>query len=165
MNADHEMLKIGLGRDLHRLVNGRPFLLGGIEIPFEKGELGQSDGDVLSHAVTDAILGAASLGDIGELFPSEDPAYKDADSMKLLKDAWLRVKAKGWRLINLDCVISCEKPKLLPHREAIRRSLALALEANPDQVFIKGKTAEGMGPIGSGEAVEALAVCLLRNGD
>ena len=161
-NAKQGMFRIGLGRDLHRLVKGRPFLLGGVEIPFEKGELGHSDGDVLAHAVTDAILGAASLGDIGELYPSEDPAYRDANSMNLLKDVWQRVKAKGWRLINLDCVISCEKPKLLPHREAIRLALALALEANPDQVFVKGKTGEGLGPIGRGEAVEGLAVCLLE---
>ena len=140
-------------------------MLGGVEIPFEKGEIGHSDGDVLSHAVIDAILGAAALGDIGELFPPDDPAYEGADSLELLKRAWGRVKTEGWRLANLDCVISCEKPRLLPYREAIRRSLALALEANPGQIFIKGKTGEGLGPIGTGEAVEALAVCLLGTGD
>jgi len=154
--------RIGLGRDLHRLVSGRKFLLGGVEIPFEKGELGHSDGDVLAHAVCDAILGATGLGDIGELFPDSDPAYKDADSMELLKHAWQRVKAQGWRLANLDCVVSCEKPKILPYRDRICSSLAKALDADPTQVFVKGKTAEGLGPTGSSEAVEAIAVCLLN---
>jgi len=153
--------RIGIGRDLHRLVSGRKFLLGGVEIPFEKGELGHSDGDVLAHAVCDAILGAAGLGDIGELFPDSDPAYKDADSIELLRRAWQRVKAQGWRLANLDCVVCCEKPKILPHRDKIRSSLAKALDADPALVFVKGKTAEGLGPIGSGEAVEGTAVCLL----
>jgi len=159
-----KMQTIGIGRDLHRLASGRRFLLGGVEIPFDKGELGHSDGDVLAHAVCDAILGAAGLGDIGELFPDSDPAYKDADSMELLRRAWQRVKAQGWRLANLDCVVCCEKPKVLPHRDKIRSSLAKALDADPALVFVKGKTAEGLGPIGSGEAVEALAVCLLESG-
>jgi len=156
------MIRIGLGKDLHRLEAGRRFLLGGVEIPFEKGEAGYSDGDVLAHAVCDALLGAAALGDIGELYPDNDPAWKDADSLKLLKNAWHRVKATGWRLVNLDCVITCEAPKILPHRESIRRSLANALEVEPDKVFVKGKTNEGLGPLGTGEAVEALAVCLLE---
>jgi len=154
--------RIGIGRDLHRLAGGRKFLLGGVELSFEKGELGHSDGDVLAHAVCDAILGAAGLGDIGELFPDSDPSYKDADSMKLLKRAWQRVKVQGWRLTNLDCVVCCEKPKILPHRDKIRTSLAKALDADPAVIFVKGKTAEGLGPIGSGEAVEATAVCLLE---
>jgi len=154
--------RIGIGRDLHRLASGRKFLLGGVEIPFDKGELGHSDGDVLAHAVCDSILGAAGLGDIGELFPDSDPAYKDADSMELLKRAWHSVKAQGWQLANLDCVVCCEKPKILPHRDKIRSSLAKALDADPALVFVKGKTAEGLGPIGSGEAVEATAVCLLE---
>jgi len=156
--------RIGIGRDLHRLADDRKFLLGGVEIPFDKGELGHSDGDVLAHAVCDAILGAAGLGDIGELFPDSDPAYKDADSMELLKCAWQGVKAQGWRLANLDCVVCCEKPKILPHRDKIRSSLAKALDADPALVFVKGKTAEGLGPIGNGEAVEAMAVCLLETG-
>jgi len=156
------MIRAGLGKDLHRLEAGRRFLLGGVEIPFEKGELGHSDGDVLAHAVTDALLGAAGLGDIGELFPSGDPAWKDADSLELLKSAWARVKAQGRRLVNLDCVVTCERPKILPHRERICRSLAQALEAEPGSVFVKGKTNEGLGPLGTGEAAEALAVCLLE---
>jgi 2-C-methyl-D-erythritol 2,4-cyclodiphosphate synthase/2-C-methyl-D-erythritol 4-phosphate cytidylyltransferase/2-C-methyl-D-erythritol 2,4-cyclodiphosphate synthase len=156
------MIRIGLGRDLHRLVVGRRFLLGGVEIPFEKGEAGHSDGDVLAHSVLDAILGAAGMGDIGELYPDSDPAWKDADSLELLKGAWHRVKAKGWQLVNLDCTVTCEAPKILPHRESICRSLARALEVEPYQVFVKGKTNEGLGPLGTGEAVEALAVCLLE---
>ena len=156
------MQRVGLGRDLHRLAAGRKFLLGGVEIPFEKGELGHSDGDVLAHAITDALLGAAGLGDIGELYPSVDPAWKDADSLLLLKGAWDRVREKGWRLVNLDCTVSCERPKLLPHREDICRSLSKVLEVDPRSVFVKGKTNEGLGPVGTGEAVEALVVCLLE---
>ena len=156
------MLRIGLGRDLHCLVEGRKFLLGGVEIPFEKGELGHSDGDVLAHAVTDALLGAAGLGDIGELYPDSEAALKDADSIELLKNAWQLVKAQGWRLVNLDCVVICERPKILPYRESIISSLAAALEVEPGLVFVKGKTNEGLGPVGSGEAVEALVVGLLE---
>ena len=156
------MIRIGIGKDIHRLVEGRRFLLGGVKIPFEKGELGHSDGDVLAHAITDALLGAAGLGDIGELYPPADPAWKDADSLELLKNAWDKVMAHGWRLVNLDCTVSCEMPKILPHRESIRRSLAQSLNADPGQIFVKGKTNEGLGPIGTGEAVEALAVCLIE---
>jgi 2-C-methyl-D-erythritol 2,4-cyclodiphosphate synthase len=156
------MIRVGLGKDIHRLEAGRRFLLGGVELPFEKGEIGHSDGDVLAHAVIDALLGAAGLGDIGEFFPDSDPAWKDADSMELLKNAWQYAKAKGWRLINLDCVISCEGPKILSYRESICHSLAKALEAEPDKIFVKGKTNEGLGPLGTGEAVEALALCLLE---
>jgi len=157
------MLRVGLGRDLHRLVKGRRFLLGGIEIPAKRGELGHSDGDVLAHAVCDAILGAAALDDIGGLFPPSDKAWKDADSMELLSRAFVALKEAGWRLVNLDCVVSCEKPKILPFRDAIRQSLARALECSVDMVFVKGKTGEGLGPVGKGKAVEALAVCLLTN--
>jgi 2-C-methyl-D-erythritol 2,4-cyclodiphosphate synthase/2-C-methyl-D-erythritol 4-phosphate cytidylyltransferase/2-C-methyl-D-erythritol 2,4-cyclodiphosphate synthase len=156
------VIRAGLGRDIHRLAAGRPFLLGGVTIPAERGELGHSDGDVLAHALTDAILGAAALADIGELFPPGEAAWKDADSLTLLKTAYEKVKEKGWRLVNLDCVVSCENPKILPHREAIRSSLAEVLEISREAVFVKGKTNEGMGPLGRGEAVEALALCLLE---
>lgn len=156
------MIRVGLGRDLHRLVKGRRFLLGGVEIPFGRGEAGHSDGDVLTHAVIDALLGAAGLGDIGALFPSAQEQWKDADSMALLAAAFARVKAAGWRPVNIDCVVSCEKPKLLPRREEICASLARALELAPELVFVKGKTGEGLGPVGKGRAVEALAVCLLE---
>jgi len=157
------MMKVGLGRDLHRLVKGRRFLLAGIEIPAKRGELGHSDGDVLAHAVCDAILGAVALDDIGGLFPPSDAAWKDADSMELLRRAFASVKEAGWRLVNLDCVVSCEEPKILPFRDCIRKSLAQSLECSVDEVFVKGKTGEGLGPIGKGKAVEALAVCLLTN--
>jgi 2-C-methyl-D-erythritol 2,4-cyclodiphosphate synthase/2-C-methyl-D-erythritol 4-phosphate cytidylyltransferase/2-C-methyl-D-erythritol 2,4-cyclodiphosphate synthase len=156
------MIRVGLGRDLHRLVKGRPFLLGGVVIPFDRGEAGHSDGDVLAHAVIDALLGAAGLGDIGALFPPSEALWKDADSMALLRDVFARIKAAGWRLVNIDCVVSCEKPALLPCREAVCASLARALEVKPEMVFVKGKTGEGLGPVGKGRAVEALAVCLLE---
>jgi 2-C-methyl-D-erythritol 2,4-cyclodiphosphate synthase len=153
--------RIGLGRDLHALVPGRPFLLAGVKLPFPKGEDGHSDGDVLAHAVIDALLGAAALGDIGEFFPPSAPAFKDADSMELLRQSWDRVKEAGWRLVNLDCVIICEAPKILPHREQIRQALAKALETETEAVFVKAKTNEGLGPVGEGLAVEAEAICLL----
>jgi len=156
------MNKIGLGYDIHRLKKGRRFLLGGAEIPFHKGELGHSDGDALAHAVCDALLGAAGQGDIGELFPPSDPKFKGADSMELLRNAFARVKNSGWRLVNLDCVIICEKPKILPYRDDIRNSLAAALEVSIDNIFVKGKTAEGLGQVGKGNAVEVYAVCLLE---
>jgi len=156
------MIKVGIGYDLHRLVKGRRFLLGGVEIPFNKGELGHSDGDALAHAVCDALLGASALGDIGELFPPSDSKYKDADSMELLRKVFSRVKSAGWRLSNIDCVIICEKPKILAFRDLIRNSLAAALETSADNIFLKGKTAEGLGQVGKGSAVEVYAVCLLE---
>ncbi|MDR2211359.1 MAG: 2-C-methyl-D-erythritol 2,4-cyclodiphosphate synthase [Spirochaetaceae bacterium] len=155
-------LRIGIGHDLHPLAEGRPFLLAGVRLPFAKGELGHSDGDVLAHAVADALLGAAALGDIGELFPPADPAWKDADSMDLLRNVWERVRSGGWDLVNLDCVVICEGPKILPHREEIRRALAAALDVETGAVFVKGKTAEALGPLGEGLAVGADAVCLLE---
>jgi len=156
------MIRTGLGYDLHRLKRGRRFLLGGVEIPFHKGEEGHSDADVLAHAVCDALLGAIGFGDIGELFPPGDPACKDANSMMLMRNVFERVKQAGWQLVNLDCVIICEKPKVLPFRNIIRKSIADVLDVPTDRVFLKGKTAEGLGAIGKGNAVEALAVCLLE---
>ena len=157
------MQRIGLGKDLHRLAEGRRFLLGGIEIPFEKGELGHSDGDVLVHAIIDALLGAAGLGDIGEFYPSDESTWKDSDSLELLKDTWRKVKEYGWHLVNLDCTVTCEKPRILPYRDSIRGSIARVMETDPSAIFVKGKTNEGLGPLGRGEAVEALAICLLEN--
>jgi 2-C-methyl-D-erythritol 2,4-cyclodiphosphate synthase/2-C-methyl-D-erythritol 4-phosphate cytidylyltransferase/2-C-methyl-D-erythritol 2,4-cyclodiphosphate synthase len=157
------VVRIGLGYDIHRLIKGRKFLLGGLEIPFLKGEDGHSDGDVLAHAVCDALLGACALGDIGELFPPSDPMYKDADSMKLLKDVYSRINLAGWKIINLDCVIICEKPKILPYRDVIRKSLAETLEIQVESVFLKGKTAEGQGSVGRGKAIEAHVVCLIES--
>ena len=155
-------MRVGLGYDVHRLKRGRRFLLGGVEIPFHKGEDGHSDGDVLAHAVSDALLGASALGDIGGLFPPSNPALLGVDSMKLLRDIFSLVKKEGWKIVNLDCVIICEKPKVLPFRDDIRSSLAAVLEIPPECVFLKGKTAEKLGFIGSGKAVEAHVVCLLE---
>jgi 2-C-methyl-D-erythritol 2,4-cyclodiphosphate synthase/2-C-methyl-D-erythritol 4-phosphate cytidylyltransferase/2-C-methyl-D-erythritol 2,4-cyclodiphosphate synthase len=156
------MFRVGLGRDLHRLVEGRRFLLGGVEIPFDKGELGHSDGDVLVHAVIDALLGASALGDIGELFPSTGPQWENAPSLALLKIVRDMLAAERWRIVNIDCVVSCEKPAVLPYREAIREALARALCLDTGSIFLKGKTGEGLGVIGRGEAVEVCAVCLLE---
>ena len=156
------MIRAGLGQDLHCLVKKRPFLLGGVEIPAPVGEAGHSDGDALAHAIIDAVLGASGLGDIGELFPPADPAWKNANSMDLLRDAYSGVKQAGWQLVNLDCVIICEKIKILPFRQAIRDSVAAALGVSSEKIFLKGKTAEGIGFLGRGKAVEVLALCLLE---
>jgi len=156
------MIRTGLGYDIHRLKRKRRFILAGVELPSRRGELGHSDGDVLVHAVCDAILGACGLADIGELFPSSDTSWKDADSMQLLDMAFSIVKKVGWKVVNIDCVIICETPKVLPYRDVIRNSLAKALEVPVENVFLKGKTAEGLGPVGRGRAIEVLAQCLLE---
>lgn len=155
------MIRVGLGYDIHRLVAGRALTLGGVVIPFDKGEDGHSDGDALLHAITDALLGAAGAGDIGEFFPPSDPQWKGADSRKLLSVAWDAVRGKGWRLENLDCVIALERPKFLPFRQEARESIARVLGVESERVFVKAKTGEGLGPIGEGNAVEAWATCLL----
>ena len=161
MNQTQLGIKIGLGYDLHRLVEDRPLMLGGVKIPSPKGETGHSDGDVLCHAITDSLLGAAGLGDIGEMFPPSDEKWKDADSKDLLKQAWKRVKKEGWGLINLDCVIKLEKPKILPFRKEIISTLATVLEVDTEKIFLKAKTGEGQDSVGNGESVEAWATCLL----
>jgi len=155
------LIRTGLGYDFHRLVTGRPLMLGGIEIPADKGEEGHSDGDALLHAITDALLGAAALGDIGEFFPPSDPRWKGADSKKLLVAAWNRVLAAGWELENLDCVIALQTPKFLPWREKVCASIAHTLGVGADRVFVKAKTGEGIGPVGTGEAIEVWANCLI----
>ena len=155
------MIKVGLGYDIHRLIEGRPLILGGIVLPFEKGEDGHSDGDALFHAITDAVLGASGLGDIGSFFPPEDPQWKDADSAELLKAVMQKVYAAGWKIENLDCVIKLEKPKFIPYRQQVIESVARALQIQPDQVFVKAKTGEKLPPVGTSEAVETTAVCLL----
>lgn len=155
------MLRVGLGYDLHRLIEGRKLLLGGIELPFEKGEDGHSDGDVLFHAVTDAVLGASGLGDIGSFFPPEEAKWKNADSAELLRTVMKEVYAKGWKIENLDCVIKLEKPKFIPFRQSVIENIARVLEIQPDQVFVKAKTGEKLPPVGSCEAVEAFVTCLL----
>ena len=155
------MIRVGLGYDIHRLIEGRRLLLGGIELPFAKGEDGHSDGDVLFHAITDAVLGAVGLGDIGSFFPPEDMKWKDADSAQLLKTIREKVRAAGWQIENLDCVVKLEKPKFIPYRQQVIESIARTLQIQPDQVFVKAKTGEKLPPVGTGDAVEATAVCLL----
>lgn len=155
------MTRIGLGYDLHRLVGGRPLVLGGVEIPSPLGEDGHSDGDVLLHAIIDALLGASGLGDIGELFPPSDDKWKGADSRDLLKTAWALVRGAGWMIENIDCVIALQEPKFLPWRESVRASIAESLGVSADRVFVKAKTGEGLAPIGTKEAVAAWATCLL----
>jgi 2-C-methyl-D-erythritol 2,4-cyclodiphosphate synthase/2-C-methyl-D-erythritol 4-phosphate cytidylyltransferase/2-C-methyl-D-erythritol 2,4-cyclodiphosphate synthase len=158
-------MRTGIGWDSHALAEGRRFLLGGVEIPAEKGEAGHSDGDVLCHAVIDAILGAAALGDIGEFFPPDDADFLNADSLELLKTAYQKTCRAGWRVVNLDCVIICDRPKILPFREQIRASLAKALLLEVESVFVKGKTTEGLGG-GAADAVAALVTALLeRDGE
>ena len=155
------MIRVGLGYDLHTLVPNRKLMLGGIEIPFELGEAGHSDGDVLLHAITDALLGASGLGDIGEFFPPSDEKWKNADSKMLLKTAWNKIKDDGWKLENLDCVINIEKPKILCHRKEIISNIAKVLECDESQIFVKAKTGEKIGEIGKSQAVATWTVCLL----
>ncbi|MDD6970497.1 MAG: 2-C-methyl-D-erythritol 2,4-cyclodiphosphate synthase [Treponema sp.] len=156
------MIRVGLGYDLHRLVEGRKLFLGGVEFDFSKGEQGHSDGDVLLHAVTDALLGASGLGDIGSYFPPEDEKWKDADSKLLLQKVWNDVRNEGWKIVNIDCVIKLEKPKFLPKRQEVINSIAQILEIESSNVFVKAKTGEKLPPIGTSQAVEAEAVCLLE---
>lgn len=156
------MIRVGLGYDLHRLIEGRKLFLGGVEFDFSKGEDGHSDGDVLLHAVTDALLGASGLGDIGSYFPPEDEKWKDADSKLLLQKVWNDVRNEGWNIVNIDCVIKLEKPKFLPKRQEVINSIAQILEIESSNVFVKAKTGEKLPPIGTSQAVEAEAVCLLE---
>jgi 2-C-methyl-D-erythritol 2,4-cyclodiphosphate synthase len=151
-------VRTGIGIDSHRFEEGRRLVLGGVEIPFERGLAGHSDADVLAHAIADALLGAAGLGDIGQHFPDTDAAWKDADSMELLRDVVARVRAAGYVIEHVDATVMLEKPKLAPHREAIRASL----EAVLGSVNVKATTGEGMGFVGRGEGAAALAVATLR---
>jgi 2-C-methyl-D-erythritol 2,4-cyclodiphosphate synthase len=153
--------RVGEGWDTHPLVAGRPLVLGGVTIPHSHGLLGHSDADALLHAITDALLGAAALGDIGSHFPDTDPAFKGADSIALLAEAMHRVQAAGYELVNLDATIVAQAPKMAPHIAAMRRRIAAALAVGVEQVNVKAKTAEQMGPVGEGRAIEARAVCLL----
>lgn len=154
-------LRIGEGWDTHQLVAGRPLILGGVTIPHSHGLLGHSDADALAHAITDALLGAAALGDIGKLFPDTAAEFKGADSMVLLREAYARVQALGFALVNLDSTIVAQAPKMAPHIPAMRARLAEVLGVAVEQVNVKAKTAEKMGPVGEGRAIEARAVCLL----
>ncbi len=154
-------LRIGEGWDTHQLVTGRPLVLGGVSIPHSHGLLGHSDADALLHAITDALLGAAGLGDIGRHFPDTDPAFRGADSIVLLQEAARRVVAEGYRVLNVDSTIVAQAPKMAPHIPAMRQRIAAALVLGVDAVNVKAKTAEHMGPVGEGRAIEARAVCLL----
>ena len=158
---DAPVWRIGEGWDVHALVAGRRLVLGGVEIPHSHGLLGHSDADALCHAITDALFGAAALGDIGKHFPDTDPQYQGADSLALLAEAARRVRAAGWQIGNVDSTLVAQAPKLAPHILAMRQRLAQALVVQLDQVSVKAKTAEGMGPVGRLEAIEARAVCLL----
>lgn len=155
-------MRIGHGYDVHRLVEGRKLILGGVEIPFEKGLLGHSDADVLAHAISDALLGAAALGDIGKHFPDTDPAYAGADSLKLLKHVVKLLREKGWKVGNVDATILAQRPKLAPHIPIMVENLAACLGVEIDQVNIKATTEEKLGFTGSGEGMAAHAVCLLE---
>lgn len=154
-------LRIGEGWDTHALVTGRPLILGGVTIPHSHGLLGHSDADALAHAITDALFGAAALGDIGAHFPDTDPAFAGADSMRLLGEAAVRIRAAGFEIVNIDSTIVAQAPKLSPHIAAMRERLAGVLGISADQLNVKAKTAERMGPVGEGRAIEARAVCLL----
>ena len=155
-------MRIGHGYDVHRLVEGRKLILGGVEIPFEKGLDGHSDADVLVHAVMDALLGAAALGDIGKLFPDSDERYLGADSIGLLKTVRTVLEEDGWKLSNLDATVIDQRPKLAPYIDTMRKRIADALETDAENVSVKATTEERLGFTGSGEGIAAHAVCLIE---
>lgn len=156
--------RVGIGTDLHRLAPGRPFVLGHVTIPFDKGPVGHSDGDVVLHALVDAIAGAAGLPDIGEMFPDTDPAYKGIDSAELLTRALSRVAEAGYGVVNVDVTVHAERPKLAPHKTTIRAEVARLLGIPVDAVSIKAKTNEGQDAVGRGEAIACTVVAGLRKG-
>lgn len=158
------MIRVGQGFDVHQLTEGRKCIIGGVEIPFEKGLAGHSDADVLLHAITDAILGALALGDIGKHFPDTDPKYKDADSLQLLKEVWAMVQDRGYQLGNLDATIIAQKPKMAPHIPRMVMIIAAALEADPGRINVKATTTEQLGFTGRGEGIAAQSVvCLTKD--
>jgi len=158
-------MRVGIGQDRHRLKSGGPLKLGGVEVPHDQQAVAHSDGDVLLHAVTDAILGAAALGDIGEMFPDSDEANRDRDSVEMLAAALTRVHDAGYRISNIDCIIMAQRPKLSPFRQQIQSRIADVLQVDPSQVGIKAKTGENLGPVGREEAIEATCVALLDKND
>ena len=155
-------LRIGLGEDSHLTAPGGPLRLGGVDIPHDCHLVGHSDADVLLHAITDALLGAAGLPDIGQLFPNTDEANRRRDSAEMLRLAYARVTAAGCRLVNLDCVVAAQRPKIAPWKEQLTARIADILEVDPSQVNVKAKTGEGVGPVGSGEIIEARCIALLE---
>ena len=156
-------MRIGNGYDVHRLVQDRDLILGGVNIPYEFGLLGHSDADVLAHAIMDALLGAAALGDIGLLFPDTDPEYEGADSMKLMSEVGQRLSDEGYVIGNIDATVIAQKPKLRPYIDNMRENIAMALGILPSQVSVKATTEEGLGFTGAGEGIAATAVCLIES--
>jgi 2-C-methyl-D-erythritol 2,4-cyclodiphosphate synthase len=154
--------RIGFGNDVHRLAAGRRLILGGVRIPFEKGPKGHSDGDALAHALTDALLGAAALGDIGTHFPDSSPKWRNASSLLFLRHARKLLRQSGYEIVNVDATISLERPKLAPHILRMRKKVAAALGVKPAQVSVKAKSGEGLGAVGRGEALRADAVALIQ---
>ncbi|HEY4305891.1 MAG TPA: 2-C-methyl-D-erythritol 2,4-cyclodiphosphate synthase [Gemmatimonadaceae bacterium] len=165
--ADHSSLitRVGIGYDSHRFAPPGPLVLGGVSIPSDVHLHGHSDGDAIAHAVTDAVLGAAGAGDIGEMFSDKDPANKGKDSIEMLRAAVSRVQAKGWRVQQVDVTVVTEQPKIAPHRAAMRERLASVLQVDVDAISVKGKTNEGMGWIGRGEGLACMAVATIVSAD
>ena len=156
------MMRIGHGYDVHRLVTGRKLILGGVDIPYETGLLGHSDADVLTHAVMDALLGAAAMGDIGCLFPDNDEKYKGADSLELLREVVRVIGAQGWHIVNIDSTVAAQAPKIAPHIAQMRRNLAQCMDVDVDRVSVKATTEEGLGFTGTREGIAAHAVVLIE---
>lgn len=156
-------MRIGMGYDVHKLVEGRDMIIGGVKIPYEKGLLGHSDADVLLHAISDALLGAAALGDIGKHFPDTDPAYKGADSLKLLSEVGKLLENECYLIENIDATIIAQAPKMRPHIDAMRQNIADALSIDISQVNVKATTEEGLGFTGKGEGISSQAICLLNS--
>jgi 2-C-methyl-D-erythritol 2,4-cyclodiphosphate synthase len=162
--TDSVPFRVGQGHDLHRLVTGRPLIIGGVAIPFDQGLAGHSDADVLLHAVTDAVLGAAGLGDIGRHFPDRDPRWADADSRLFLRESARLARDAGWVVVNVDATVHAQAPRIATHAAAMSACIAAELGIRPADVNVKGKTAEGLGPVGRGEGIAADAVVLLARG-
>ncbi|MDF2787370.1 MAG: 2-C-methyl-D-erythritol 2,4-cyclodiphosphate synthase [Neobacillus sp.] len=156
------MFRIGQGFDVHQLTEDRPLIIGGITIPYEKGLLGHSDADVLLHTISDACLGAIGEGDIGKHFPDTDPSFKDADSAKLMEHVWQLVKDRGYELVNADCTIIAQKPKMAPYIQSMKERIAELLDASPEQINVKATTTEKLGFTGRGEGIASQAVVLLK---
>jgi 2-C-methyl-D-erythritol 2,4-cyclodiphosphate synthase len=157
------LCRVGIGNDLHRLADGRKLILGGVRIPFDKGPVGHSDGDVLAHAICDCLLGAAHLGDIGRHFPNTSPRWKNASSLLFLRHVRQLLDDAGYSIVNIDATVGLERPKLMPHIPSMEKKVAAALALNPGQVSVKAKSGEGLDAVGRGEAIRADAVALIRS--
>lgn len=159
------IFRIGTGSDVHRLARGRKLVLGGVHISFEKGPVGHSDGDALSHAICDALLGAAALGDIGRHFPNSSPRYRNVSSLRFLKEVRQMLARKGWAIGNVDAIVELERPKLSPYAARMQKKIASALGLKPADVSVKAKSGEGIGEVGRGEAIRAQAIALIRKAE